>query len=50
MMSASHVDCVCCRCNLAVMLLTNLIVDCVDIDWTVHLPLMLHIVFLGESQ
>ena len=37
------------RCNLAIMLLTDLVVDCTDIDWTVHLPLILHIVFLGTS-
>ena len=36
-----------CRCNLAVMLLTDLIVDCEVVDWTAHLPLMLHIIFLG---
>ena len=36
------------RCNLAVMLVTDFVVDCVEVDWTVHLPLMLHIIFLGR--
>ena len=35
------------RCNLAIMLLTDLLVDCAEIDWTVHLPLILHLAFLG---
>lgn len=36
------------RCNVAVMLLTEIVVDGIaGIDWTLHLPLMLHIVFLG---
>lgn len=34
------------RCNVAVMLLTE-IVGINGIDWTLHLPLMLHILFLG---
>ena len=37
------------RCNLGVMLITDLVVDCVEIDWTVHLPLILHVVFLGKK-
>ena len=41
-----------CRCNLAMILLTDLVVDgldldCHSVDWSVHLPLMLHIIFLG---
>ncbi len=36
------------RCNLAVMLLTDLIVDGIDIDWSAHLPHMLHVIFLGK--
>ncbi len=41
-----------CRCNLAVILLTDLVVDgldldCHSVDWSVHVPLMLHIIFLG---
>lgn len=36
------------RCNVAVMLLTDIVVDGIaGIDWTLHLPLMLHILFLG---
>ena len=40
------------RCNLAAILLTDLVVDgldldCHSVDWSVHIPLMLHIIFLG---
>lgn len=40
------------RSNLAVILLTDLVVDgldldCHGVDWSVHVPLMLHIIFLG---
>lgn len=36
------------RCNVAVMLLSDIVVDGIaGIDWTLHLPLMLHILFLG---
>lgn len=40
------------RSNLAVILLTDLVVDgldldCHSVDWSVHIPLMLHIIFLG---
>ncbi|XP_046735470.1 protein furry [Diprion similis] len=35
------------RCNIAVMLLTDVVVDGVELDWAIHVPLMLHIVFLG---
>ncbi|KAJ8924572.1 hypothetical protein NQ315_000721 [Exocentrus adspersus] len=35
------------RCNVGVMLLCDIVVDGIDIDWTVHVPLMLHILFLG---
>jgi hypothetical protein len=40
------------RCNLALVLLTDLVVDgldleCHSVDWNVHVPLMLHIIFLG---
>ena len=40
------------RCNLAAILLTDLVVDGLDLDchsvvWSVHIPLMLHIIFLG---
>jgi hypothetical protein len=29
------------------MLLTDVVVDGVDVDWSIHVPLMLHILFLG---
>ena len=29
------------------MLLTELVVERVDINWAVHLPLLLHVIFLG---
>lgn len=29
------------------MLLCDVVVDGVELDWTVHVPLMLHILFLG---
>lgn len=29
------------------MLLTDVVVDGVELDWAIHVPLMLHIVFLG---
>ncbi|XP_017780111.1 PREDICTED: protein furry isoform X2 [Nicrophorus vespilloides] len=35
------------RCNVAVMLLCDVVVDGVEFDWTIHVPLMLHILFLG---
>ena len=43
------------RCNLAMILLTELVVDgldldCHSVDWSVHMPLMLHIIFLGMDN
>ncbi|KAF4525506.1 hypothetical protein B566_EDAN014930, partial [Ephemera danica] len=35
------------RCNLAVMLLADVVVDGIDVDWSIHVPLMLHMTFLG---
>ncbi|XP_067137576.1 protein furry [Centruroides vittatus] len=35
------------RCNLAVMLLADVVLDGINIDWSPHVPLMLHIIFLG---
>lgn len=35
------------RCNVAVMLLCDVVLDGVKIDWSIHVPFMLHIVFLG---
>ena len=46
-----HFSCFCpSRCNLAVILLTDVVVDSVDVDWSMHMPLMLHILFLGMDQ
>jgi hypothetical protein len=39
------------RCNVAVMLLTDIATDGIPgIDWTLHVPLMLHILFLGMDH
>ncbi|CAG2053461.1 unnamed protein product [Timema podura] len=38
------------ECNVAVMLLTDVVVDGVDLDWSIHVPLMLHILFLGMDH
>ncbi|XP_025086109.1 protein furry homolog isoform X4 [Pomacea canaliculata] len=35
------------RSNIAVMLLSDLVLDGLEVDWSPHLPLMLHIIFLG---
>ena len=35
------------RCNLALMLISDVVIDGITIDWTPHIPLMLHIIFLG---
>lgn len=32
---------------MAVMLLTDVVVDVAELDWSIHVPLMLHILFLG---
>jgi len=36
------------RCNFALMLLAELVLDQASVDWAEHLPLMLHVIFLGE--
>lgn len=37
------------RCNIAVIFVTEMVVDhSVRDDWAMHLPLLLHAVFLGE--
>lgn len=36
------------RCNFALMLLAELVLDQASVDWEKHLPLMLHVIFLGE--
>nr|XP_032527553.1 protein furry isoform X5 [Danaus plexippus plexippus] len=38
------------RCNVAVMLLCDVVLDGVDLDWSIHVPLMMHIVFLGMDH
>ena len=40
------------RCNLAVMLICDVIVAGIDVeaqnvDWSIHVPLMLHVITLG---
>lgn len=37
------------RSNIAVMLLSDLVLDGLEVDWSPHLPLMLHIIFLGRQ-
>jgi len=39
----------CCffRCNFALMLLAEIVSDQRDITWIIHLPLLLHVGFLG---
>lgn len=38
------------RCNIAVLFMTEMVVDhSVRADWAVHLPLLLHALFLGMS-
>lgn len=32
------------------MLLTDVVIDSIEVDWSVHLPLMLHMLFLGLDQ
>ena len=32
------------------MLMTDLIVDGIDIDWSAHLPHLLHVIFLGINS
>uniref|UniRef100_A0A4W4HA29 Furry homolog a (Drosophila) n=1 Tax=Electrophorus electricus TaxID=8005 RepID=A0A4W4HA29_ELEEL len=39
------------RCNIAVIFTTELVSDHgVRVDWAIHLPLLLHALFLGESS
>ena len=38
------------RCNIAVIFMTEMVVDhSVREDWALHLPLLLHAVFLGKT-
>lgn len=40
-----------CRCNIAVIFMTEMVVDhSVREDWALHLPLLLHALFLGRKQ
>ncbi|XP_041356858.1 protein furry-like isoform X3 [Gigantopelta aegis] len=38
------------RSNIAVMFLSDLVLDGLEIDWSPHLPLMLHVIFLGVDH
>lgn len=39
------------RCNIAVIFMTEMVVDhSVREDWALHLPLVLHAVFLGKTD
>lgn len=44
--------CVCAdRCNIAVIFMTEMVVDhSVREDWALHLPLLLHALFLGKHS
>ena len=35
------------RCNFALILLSELVITLQDVDWSPHLPLLLHVVLLG---
>lgn len=44
------VQCTCAclyRCNFALILLSELVITLQDVDWSPHLPLLLHVVLLG---
>ena len=36
-----------CRSNIAIMFMSDLVLDGLEIDWSAHLPHMLHVIFLG---
>ncbi|KAH9507150.1 hypothetical protein DERF_011848 [Dermatophagoides farinae] len=38
------------RCFLALMLMSDVITQDIHVDWTPHIPLMLHIIFLGMDH
>lgn len=38
------------RCNFALMLLCDLVTQDIQVDWSVHVPLMLHVLFLGMDH
>ena len=35
------------RCNFALIILSELVITLQDVDWSPHLPLLLHVVLLG---
>ncbi len=35
------------RCNFALILLSELVVELKGVDWSAHLPLLLHVIILG---
>lgn len=37
------------RCSIAVMLINELIVSGLQIDWSAHLPQLLHVAMLGKT-
>lgn len=37
------------RSYLGILLVTDLVLADVDIEWTIHLPLMLHVAVLGKK-
>jgi hypothetical protein len=38
------------RCSIAVMLINELIVSGLQIDWSAHLPQLLHVAMLGKIR
>ena len=38
------------RCSIAVMLINELIVSGLQIDWSAHLPQLLHVALLGKQR
>lgn len=50
-LSYSPKICVFLRCNIAVIFMTEMVVDhSVREDWALHLPLLLHALFLGKHN
>lgn len=47
----THIKFVFLRCNIAVIFMTEMVVDhSVREDWALHLPLLLHALFLGKHN
>jgi hypothetical protein len=38
------------RCSIAVMLIDELIISGLQIDWSAHLPQLLHVAMLGKNS